>query len=86
MKRRRRSEVQTRVLQVPKKKDENPIQSSLVIQSSCSTTATATTTVEVKKYKKYNVCMYIFVPMLVSILIGNKVQYLLPVSEKSHHR
>lgn len=55
---RRRSEVQTRVLQVPKKKDENPIQSSLVIQSSCSTTATATatTTVEVKKYKKYNVC------------------------------
>lgn len=27
--RRRRSEGQTRVLQVPKKKDENPIQSSL---------------------------------------------------------
>lgn len=83
--RKRRSEVQTRVLQVPKKKDENPIQSSLVIHSSCSTTATATTTVEVKS-KRYNVCMYIFVPMLVSILIGNKVQYLLPVSEKSHHR
>lgn len=60
MKRRRRSEVQTRVLQVPKKKDENPIQSSLVIQSSYSTTATtatATTTVEVKKYKKVQ-CMY----------------------------
>lgn len=75
-----------RVLQVPKKKDENPIQSSLVIHSSCSTTTATTTTVEVKKYKKYNVCMYIFVPMLVSILIGNKVQYLLPVSEKSHHR
>lgn len=83
---RRRSEVQTRVLKVPKKRYKNPIQSSLVIQSSCSITATATTTVEVKKYKKYNVCMYIFVPMLVSILIGNKVQYLLPVSEKSHHR